>query len=56
MQTFLLSLVIILLSVGGLAAGLFFKRPPLKASCGGFVCWKGFECAACTRDRLERRP
>ena len=56
MQTFLLSLFIIVLSVGGLAIGLLFNRPPLRGGCGRLACWREIECAACAQGKLARRP
>lgn len=50
MATILLSMAIILLSVGGLAVGLLFGRPPIKGSCGGIVCLKETRCDGCTRE------
>jgi hypothetical protein len=55
MQTLLLSLVVFLLSIGGLAVGLFFGRAPIKGSCGGLSCGHSFECAACPHNP-ERAP
>lgn len=47
MQILLLTLGLMLLSVTGLAVGLFFGRPPIAGSCGGLAC-KG-ACETCTR-------
>lgn len=49
MQTFFFTLGLMLLSVAGLAAGLFFGRAPLKGSCGGLACDGGAGCGACGR-------
>lgn len=43
----ILSLVIVLLAVAGLAVGLVLKGRPLRASCGGEAC--NGACAACPR-------
>ncbi len=51
MQTFLLTLCLMLLSVGGLALGLLFGRAPVKGSCGGLACIKGADCEACRRGK-----
>lgn len=45
MQTFILVLALMLLSLGGLAIGLFFGRGPIKGSCGGLACSSGSPCA-----------
>ena len=56
METLLLTLGIVLLSVAGLAAGLFFGRPPIKGSCGGLACLEdGAGCAACAHRRQEEQ-
>lgn len=47
METVLLALVLILLSIGGLAVGMFFGRAPISGSCGGLNC---SDCA-CGRER-----
>ncbi|WP_164749937.1 MULTISPECIES: hypothetical protein [Nitratireductor] len=47
MQTFLLTLFLILLSIGGLALGLLFGRAPIRGSCGGLSGGDGADCAAC---------
>lgn len=49
METFLLTFLIFLLAVGGLAVGVLFGRAPLKGSCGGLACTKGISCGACQR-------
>jgi hypothetical protein len=53
MQTIMLSIIIILISMGGLAIGLFFGRAPIKGSCGGLAC-SGLECGACPRRKKEQ--
>ena len=53
MQTVLFSVGIFVLSMAGLAVGLFFGRAPIKGSCGGIACG-GFECGACPK-RLEKQ-
>lgn len=54
MQTFVLSIVVILMAMTGLAIGLFFRRPPIK-SCGGAACRFGLDCAACPSHGPESR-
>jgi hypothetical protein len=51
MATFILTLVIVLASVAGLAVGVLLGRAPLRGSCGGIACVKGGGCAACQRHR-----
>lgn len=53
MATIVLSFVIIVLSAGGLAVGLFFGRAPIKGSCGGLACRIDTGCEACPRDRSK---
>ncbi len=38
MMTVLLSILVVVLSAGGLAIGLLFGRAPVKGSCGGLSC------------------
>lgn len=47
MQTFILALAIILISLAGLGLGLLFGRPALRGSCGGLSCVSGADCAGC---------
>lgn len=49
MGTLILTLLVILLAVAGLAVGVLLGRAPLKGSCGGLSC--GGACAACPRKR-----
>jgi hypothetical protein len=51
MATFILTLVIVLASVAGLATGVLLGRAPLRGSCGGVACVKGGACAACQTHR-----
>ncbi len=55
MHTILVSLVIFPLSVGALAVGLLFGRPPIKGSCGGVACRLGLECDGCRHPGKETR-
>ncbi len=48
----LLALTIILLAVGGLAAGLLLGRESLRTSCEGAACLNRGACAICP----NRRP
>lgn len=47
MGTFILTLVTFLLAIGGLALGVLAGRAPIKGSCGGISCLKGFDCGLC---------
>ena len=55
MQTFILTLFFVLLSVLGLGLGVLAGRAPIKGSCGGLACMKGAGCGACARSRNEGR-
>lgn len=44
MDLFLLVLLIILVSMAGLAVGIMARRTPLKGSCGGPACDCRGEC------------
>jgi hypothetical protein len=55
MEIFLPTLVILLLSIAGLALGVMAGRPPIKGSCGGLSCIKSGACAGCRhREGAER--
>lgn len=54
MITVLLGILIVLLSVAGLATGILFGRAPLKGSCGGLACPSGIDCATCTHSDPEQ--
>ena len=47
MQTFLLSFVVLVLCVTGMAIGVLFGRSPIRGSCGGIG--GGESCTVCTR-------
>ncbi len=53
MATIILSIAIFLLSVCGLAVGLFFGRAPIKGSCGGLACGNDTGCNVCSSNRQE---
>lgn len=55
MATLILSLIISLIAILGLAIGTLAGRGPIAGSCGGLACHKGFSCAAC-RSRSKRSP
>lgn len=45
MATFILSLIIILISIAGLGIGVLWGRPLLRGGCGGAVGTQGEDCA-----------
>ncbi len=49
METGVLAVLVVCLSVLGLAAGAIMGREPIKGSCGGLACIKGVDCAACAK-------
>ncbi len=49
METFVLTFVIILISLAGLGIGILFGRPGLRGSCGSLSCIEGTACTACTK-------
>lgn len=53
METIILSLGLILLSLVGLALGVIMGRAPIKGSCGGMACIKGADCAGCAKRHSE---
>jgi uncharacterized protein len=48
---YLVSFVIIVLAVTGMAVGVIFGRPAIKGSCGGIAG----ECPHCTRECRRRK-
>ncbi len=53
MGTFILSFLIFLLAMAGLALGLIFGHAPLRGSCGGLSCVKDADCAACPKRKAN---
>jgi hypothetical protein len=53
METAILALLIIGLSLAGLGLGSLLGRGPVKGSCAGLSCIKGADCDACP-NRSER--
>ena len=47
MATLLLAFALIVLSLAGIAAGLFFGRPPVQGSCGGLAVRDAGACPVC---------
>lgn len=43
----LISILVVVLSAGGLAVGLALLGRPLRTSCGGAACRSGGGCAGC---------
>ena len=54
MATFVITLVIVLASVAGLATGVLLGRAPLRGCCGGVACVKSGGCAACETHRRAK--
>lgn len=54
METFLLTLIILILAIAGLAVGVLAGRGPIKGSCGGLACHKGLGCGACKAARASK--
>ena len=52
MQTLILTLIISLLAILGLALGTLVGRGPIKGSCGSLAC-KGLSCATCPSRKKE---
>ena len=53
MEVFLLSFVVILLSVGGMALGVLLGRAPLRRGCAGRGTPRD-ACGSCEESRLTR--
>jgi hypothetical protein len=53
MDVFLLSLILFLAAIGGLAVGILFGKAPIRGSCGGLSCARDFDCAGCPNRRRE---
>lgn len=48
MSTFFLALLVVIVSMLGLAVGVLSRRAPLTGSCGGLSCMPGTDCDACS--------
>ncbi len=55
METIILTFVIVLLAIAGLAVGVIAGRSPIKGSCGGLACQKGLSCGACKAKRAGEK-
>ena len=53
METLLLTFLILLLAIAGLAVGALAGRAPLKGSCGSQACLKGINCSICKAKRKK---
>ncbi len=53
METIILSFLILLLAMGGLAIGVTAGRAPIKGSCGGLAC---SNCGKCKAKPQEDAP
>ncbi|MBT8412789.1 MAG: hypothetical protein KJO30_00550 [Boseongicola sp.] len=51
METIILTFVVSLLAIAGLAVGVLAGRTPIKGSCGGLACHKGLSCGVCKAGR-----
>ncbi len=49
MATFILTFVIVAVSLLGLGLGVLFGRSPVSGSCGGLSCVPDSRCAGCTK-------
>lgn len=57
METFILTFIILLLAIIGLAIGIMTGREPIKGSCGGLACVKGIDCGICKAgQKAENAP
>jgi hypothetical protein len=54
MATFILALLIIIVSLLGLALGVLFSRSPIAGSCGGLSCVTKSQCVGCTKNQTKR--
>jgi len=49
MKLFLITLLILITAVAGMAVGAIFKNRPLQGSCGGLKNLFGLKCLFCAR-------
>lgn len=50
MEIFILSFIVVVLVVVGMAVGVMFKRAPIQGSCGGLNAIEGSDhCVVCKR-------
>lgn len=56
MMTFLITLALVVLAIGGLSLGVILGREPIKGSCGGLACIPDASCAACPKRHPKRLP
>lgn len=54
METFILTLIVSLLAIAGLAIGVFMGRAPIKGSCGGLACHKAISCGVCGKKKQSK--
>ena len=47
MVTVVFALIVVALSIGGMAIGLILNKKPLQPSCGGIYLEKGDTCSIC---------
>lgn len=48
MEIFLISFIVMIIAVAGMAVGVMLGRRPIKGSCGGLNTIAGVECACST--------
>lgn len=53
METIILTFIISLLAIVGLAVGVIMGRAPIKGSCGGLACHKKISCGVCKAKQQE---
>ncbi len=49
METLVLSFILLVLAILGLALGVIAGRAPIRGSCGGITCQLRTRCGACNR-------
>jgi hypothetical protein len=56
MIIFTFVLIVVLISMAGLAAGVLLGRAPLQGTCNSATCSKKFACAGCKKRRPKEDP
>lgn len=57
MKMFLVSLVVMLAAIAGMAVGVIFSNKKLKGSCGGLGSVMGEDCMICEKkDECDKAP
>lgn len=56
METFILSLVVVVVAITGMAVGVILSNKRIKGSCGGLGAVMGEDCMFCEKkDQCERK-